>query len=586
MTIDTTYLDADSDNIKPARSAIRDMADFCNNLEVAGAVTGAAIVAFQPSGTGAAPTTAQAKLRESPSVTDRGAVGNGVTVNTTAFANMEADTTFESFYVPDGVFLSGAAYLKKHYFGPGAVLHTNGSGIAGTLSGLAMPKTTGLSGVNSGSGIGIRSDIFIGDSITFGFGVNNYQAWPYLLQKFANNIAAFGQGSFQTGGMLDKLTIGGTVTFGTAGPVKNSYIMTPGSTLTFTADYVDYFTFWYQQTPGSGTITLKQGASTIRAVSCAGAAANDVMAALGSNINGDTAQTYSLTCSGANVEITGVFASAEIGDSESNPCFLQVQAHSGYATSDFTSAAVIASIKAQAVYGAYFPRYIIALGANDIYNPSKAVSSAAYKANLISIITQIGATSSAFVLTVPLRAGNSTYAPVLEPFDNYRKAVYEVARQYSLDVVDLSELDLKSTGSYQADDLHPNYFGHAQLADFWFKKLYATMYAAPRSAAIVLTNGAVAAGGSYALPKVVMAKNGVVAAQGSINVVGIAKGTTIGSIPPAYAPTATRMFCSPTLLSTGSAILLVDKTGAVSLYDYTAASVSYVSFDCITYSIL
>ena len=47
--------------------------------------TGAAISQYLPAGTGAVATTVQTKLRESISVKDFGAVGDGVTNDTTAF---------------------------------------------------------------------------------------------------------------------------------------------------------------------------------------------------------------------------------------------------------------------------------------------------------------------------------------------------------------------------------------------------------------------------------------------------------------------------------------------------------------------
>jgi len=65
---------------------------------------GSSLIGFLQSGTGTAATTVQVKLRESLSVLDFGAVGDGVTNDTAAFANAiaEAWTTGKSVYVPAG----------------------------------------------------------------------------------------------------------------------------------------------------------------------------------------------------------------------------------------------------------------------------------------------------------------------------------------------------------------------------------------------------------------------------------------------------------------------------------------------------
>lgn len=62
----------------------------------------AAGVEYDPAGTGAVPTTVQAKLREVVSVKDFGAVGDGVANDTTAFANAIAAS--DQIYVPNGTY--------------------------------------------------------------------------------------------------------------------------------------------------------------------------------------------------------------------------------------------------------------------------------------------------------------------------------------------------------------------------------------------------------------------------------------------------------------------------------------------------
>jgi hypothetical protein len=62
-------------------------------------------VTFTPAGTGAVDTTVQTKLRESVSVKDFGAVGDGVTDDSTAFQNAVNAAANGSLYVPSGTYL-------------------------------------------------------------------------------------------------------------------------------------------------------------------------------------------------------------------------------------------------------------------------------------------------------------------------------------------------------------------------------------------------------------------------------------------------------------------------------------------------
>lgn len=139
MTIDTTYLDEDSDKIKLARPALLATAQQVNThivtiadhesridaLESVGA-TDAVDVSYTPAGTGAAVRNVQAKLRESVSVKDFGAVGNGVATDHTAVAAAVANCklTGDSLYWPSGTYLTTANIPYFHsvrHFGPGAV---------------------------------------------------------------------------------------------------------------------------------------------------------------------------------------------------------------------------------------------------------------------------------------------------------------------------------------------------------------------------------------------------------------------------------------------------------------------------------
>jgi hypothetical protein len=71
-------------------------------------------VVYDPAGTGAVPTTVQAKLRETVSVKDFGAVGNGVADDTTPFSN--AFATGKRVYAPAGTYLLNFLNVPSNTF--------------------------------------------------------------------------------------------------------------------------------------------------------------------------------------------------------------------------------------------------------------------------------------------------------------------------------------------------------------------------------------------------------------------------------------------------------------------------------------
>jgi hypothetical protein len=108
-------LDMDSNSILNADTvnadSLRTDALFINDtLVVPGSLSGAtnaSAVQYDPAGTGATSTTVQAKLRETVSVTDFGAVGNGTSDDTTAIqtAITQAAAAGKSLFFPNGTYL-------------------------------------------------------------------------------------------------------------------------------------------------------------------------------------------------------------------------------------------------------------------------------------------------------------------------------------------------------------------------------------------------------------------------------------------------------------------------------------------------
>jgi hypothetical protein len=93
--------------------------------------TDASLVTYTPAGTGAVTTTVQAKLRQTVSVKDFGAVGNGIANDTVAFTNAIAASN--AIYVPQGTYLVDGSFniSNKFIYGDGdaSTLQLSGNGL-------------------------------------------------------------------------------------------------------------------------------------------------------------------------------------------------------------------------------------------------------------------------------------------------------------------------------------------------------------------------------------------------------------------------------------------------------------------------
>lgn len=98
-------------------------------------VQNASGVTYTPAGTGAVPTTVQAKLRESVSVLDFGAVGDGVTDDTAAIqAALDSLTDGGTLYFPLGVYLTDAVSISFR----GVIIQGDTVGVSTLTSGVQI----------------------------------------------------------------------------------------------------------------------------------------------------------------------------------------------------------------------------------------------------------------------------------------------------------------------------------------------------------------------------------------------------------------------------------------------------------------
>lgn len=530
-----------------------------------------------------------------PSITQLGAKVNDTTSGSAVFSITES-STINTWYVPPGTYLSQQPYLIKNYVGPGSIVNLNGVTLNGTSSKEMLKKKSGLHLSNAVMFTQVpRSWTWVGDSITEGTGASNNKITSYaaMLQKMVNNSMSFGQGNFLSGGMFNILNLNAPYTRGTGGVGQQSVILAPGGSIGFSADYIDTVSFFYNRTPSSGSLTLTVNGTAGTAVACAGTAQLDAQGVLTTTARTGKSANFYITCTGAAVELTGLsvfHALSGTNNYAANPVFLTFQGFSGYNTTSFLPMSVATSLIAQnPLPQLNFAGYVLAFGTNDIFNVSTANTSAVFKSNLDTIIQNIrtaAGTSCTIVLTVPLNARSDFRTPVLEPFNNYRESVYQLATKWDLDVVDLSELDLITVGA-TADGLHPNDYGHSIIATTYYERLFASLSIQNRIDAIAVVAPCTLQQGQAIAT---MSKGGAVNLSGNYNVTGIAKGSQILSIPLGCAPLQSKVVTVPCWGGggspvAGSAILTISPAGGVVLFDFSPPNISFVSLDGVFYTV-
>jgi hypothetical protein len=100
--------------------------------------TDASLVTYTPAGAGAVTTTVQVKLRQSVSVMDFGAVGDGVTNDTAAFTSARAVTN--RYYIPTG------SYVLDGAFDPFIDCYTSSSGVTLIVGGVSYNCSNAYAG--------------------------------------------------------------------------------------------------------------------------------------------------------------------------------------------------------------------------------------------------------------------------------------------------------------------------------------------------------------------------------------------------------------------------------------------------------
>lgn len=311
--------------------------------------------------------------------------------------------------------------------------------------------------------------VVLGDSISEGYGASNAAttSWVSLLRNALFGASGENCGDMETvvsffGLTQYGLTYGGTYAQGSAGPTKQSIILQPGATITFTGNY-DYIDVFYTQSAGGGTLLFLKDAVQYKSLSTAGTATPDACTFPSATGGGGTSHTYTLQASGTAVEITGLIRlmTASNPTGPQGRVHLTRQAITSVSSSYYAgAAATLASITKQGAFFTAPSLYLICLGTNNIYNNSVHTSVAQYEADLRTICTAIKAANldNKIMLWVPPVANETIWTP-FAPWGQYSQAVRRVSADYGAGIIDLGSIDLVGRG-LTADGVHPNDTGH------------------------------------------------------------------------------------------------------------------------------
>jgi lysophospholipase L1-like esterase len=388
--------------------------------------------------------------------------------------------------------------------------------------------------------------IFIGDSISAGYGLPySDQYISKLFNLLKNSVGYPNDFEVITNFSEDNtVSLSGSYSIGTSGPCKKSLVMQPGASISFTGS-VQYIDLIFNRSVTSGKIAVAHNGNVYKIIDCGGG--TDLYATsfptVSSGFSDET--TYTLTCQDGPVELIGLIRLQQQNNLYGSINFIRC-AVSGETTSDFSDDARLEALQNINRFSTLNQNkiYVIALGTNDIYNPSKANTVNAYMQNLDKIISKLmnPIDKVRIILTAPIIPNEGTWPAVVTGYRSYRIALYLVAQKYGLSVIDYSYLSF-SDNLFQ-DGLHPNGFGTDLMMEHIQKSLAKGINRTSintTETAFSLINGYTNVGQEYGLSTCEV-KNSRVQMSGTLNFGNKTGGSDICVIDSSLAPKKQRVF--------------------------------------------
>lgn len=406
-------------------------------------------------------------------IKELGAVGNGVTDDTSAFLKAEQQDV-PNIFVPSGTYYVKGytrGNLLKLYYGEGVIKYSDSTLYYVGVSDEYKP----VCDISASSLVsGHRVITFIGDSITFGYPVTWNKSYPALLQKIVDSKMHYPMCSMPSFANFNKYSqISGDYSFGTAGPIAKSVILNASSVITLTCDNPNYIFLWYNKSNTTTTVSVKSSYKNITETHTTETGSGIGMLGDFTRHFGASGTTITITNTGSNpVELTGIFISDQYTDDDG--IVIQDFSESGYTTENYINDEQLDSITTQSLYTSEANTIVIALGTNDAFSPDASITPDRYKDNLEHIVNRIKSNRPKYAIVIvipwiPYKGSAKTYKGM---YNEYRNSAMEVATKYSCMIFDGAEVDFNSNNDIlRSDNLHPNELGYAVLARWFARKL-------------------------------------------------------------------------------------------------------------------
>jgi hypothetical protein len=256
------------------------------------------------------------------------------------------------------------------------------------------------------------------------------------------------------------VTVTGTATTGTRGPLAESLILAAGASISFTGAYEQADVFYTQQA-GAGSLAFSfNGGAAYKTVNANGATELDKFS--GPSLTGQAGSgTYTITATGGPVEITGLLRlGVKVAGSAPRLRTLRA-AHGSYSFGSF-GAAEMASIVKMASYAGGKCLPIIALGINDSFGTTPA----GLVATATAMIDALEAAGASRIYAIPPSKPTPVWDSIYTGGRTYEAAIGPLIRLYrqrGVIILPLDVADWQGEGLYQ-DGLHPNVLGNDRYA--------------------------------------------------------------------------------------------------------------------------
>lgn len=307
----------------------------------------------------------------------------------------------------------------------------------------------------------------LGDSITASVGATSV-ATGYSRLLF-NTLQNYQQGGYGQDNEVDFnwTSMGGVSltgqTAGTSGPIQRSQVIAVNGTISITRPNATKMAFFYDRTPTSGQVEVRQNGSLLATIDCSGVAAKNILSAYTTIAAGGATVQFKVI--GAPVEFLAI---VPIGRNTSQPNISMGMrmAVSGFNTTHFlNSPDQLISIGTCGAIGTADSIYVLAVGTNDIYTAARSPTEYTNNLRTIGATLESYRQSNVIVLVVPPQADEALH-PVAIPaytYEDYKVAIYALANEKKWAVIDHSTLKLKEQSLY-VDGIHPNDRGHQIMA--------------------------------------------------------------------------------------------------------------------------